>query len=386
MNAKKVKAQISLFPTESEFHTLLTIHNEIKKKIIKLFPHINNQVIDTLFSILSSQALLYDQIIRKATLLQGSVTKQSQITKLVQGNRISFENKIHDHLNTLSLSFKQLFIEAKEEKEGMKEEKETEAYLNTNTKSNIGNVSINDSLQIEQESIIARIKKKMKMERPQHIRTNSCFLTTNMFEQEERKINTKVEKVKQILYQTENLIPKYQKIKLQLNKKNKTICPTQHTFYQNKQNAHSALLSLTQLRCLTERNSTEKEVEVEVVVGKKQNVNVSKELLSYQSFPKTEEIECNRVSSNPSKYAKQLLKKYQDIVDSYEKIETDEDDIIRQNEFRSKLVSKNDIRTATEDNKKSTKSFTIIDYRNILHQKIPLSSNNVSKPKRKTVK
>lgn len=372
MYTKKPKPDISIFATENEFHTLLTIHNETKKRIFQLFPHIKNQIIDTLFSILSSQALLYDQIIRKSALLQGSVTKQSQIAKLVQENKNSFENKIHSHLNSLGLPFNQPLNEVKQGHEQEIREIETEACLITNTKSNIGNISADDSLRVEQESIISRIKRKMKMEKPQHIRTNSCYLTTNLFEQEEMKTNEKEEKLKAIIYQKEKLLPKYRKIKLQFEKNNNSIWPTQHNFYQNKQNAHSALLSLTQLRCLTERKSLEKESEID------KKPHVSNILLSYQSFPKNKGKEYQRIGSKPSKYAKHLLKKYQDIVDSYEKIEIDEDDDLKkQNLFQGKLITQNDINKREEINDKSTKSFAI-DIHNSSGKKRRLKSNNTS--------
>lgn len=354
---KKATADIPLFATENEFHTLLAIHNEIKKGVYKMFPYIKEQIIETLFSILSSQALLYDQIIRKSVLLQGSMTKQTQITKLVEGNKAQFEKKIQEHLNSFNTSCEYRLSDTKT---GTQEGKLT-------------NQSKEDSIVMDQESIFAKLKKKIKLgKNNQHIRTNSAGITFNQFETEEIKKKPKTKhppltekkeskllkprqsnaNKKHIVFSKEKQIYKYKNINLHLDKDNYR-SNTQDSFYPYQQN-RKAPFSQTKYPCLTERKNSDKDfLDRDVKLYP---------LLSYQSFPINKDHRLKRIGSKPTKYTKYLLKKYHDVVDSYEKFETEEDEILRQNLFHSQIISRTDFNKKTNEMQNSTQSFIITDY------------------------
>lgn len=381
---KKSTADAPLFATENEFHTLLSIHNEIKKGIYKMFPYIKEQIIETLFSILSSQALLYDQIIRKSILLQGSITKQTQITKLVQGNKILFEKKIQEHLNSFNTNYESPSIETKN----------GPISSLTSQENKLVNQSQEDSILMEQESIFAKLKKKIKIAKTnQHIRTNSTGNPFNQLEAEELKKSSKNKQIQQtekkdsraykpkelnsnkkhIAFSKEKQIYKYPNINLHLDKDNYR-SNTQESFYAFKQEKKT---ELSRKNCLTERKFSDIDLPDARFYP----------LQSYQSFPNTKSRKLKRMSSKPTKFTKYLLKKYHDVVDSYEKFETEEDDF-RQNQYHSQIISRTDFNRKTSEFQNSSQSFIITDYDKSKNKSKPKNRNAScgNKPNQKIIK
>lgn len=328
MQMKKNKVEPCIFSTENEFKSLLQIHKEIKYIIAQRFPFLNQKIIDNLFVILSSHALLYDQIIRKGVNQQDSLIKQNSIGKLIQNNRNNFEKQILQHLTSSTTNFQTLLSQSK-----------PDGFTIINTSINNKSESVDDSLRNEQESIITRIKRKMKIEKNTgHIRTNSVCLSPGVLKHEEQK-RIKVEniinlkhidnkqhdktnnniRVKPANNSVSNKKEKETKRKIRLEKNN-PISNTQNNFEPFKKVAQTPVVNTQYLHTVSVVHETESRNNKD-----KMNNYTSSIVLNYKAGDIDIEKDIKSGVSKPSVNAKNLTKKYYDIVNTYEKLNSDED-------------------------------------------------------------
>lgn len=329
---KKQKCVSQAFSTENEFMLLLQIHNEIKYMMTKNYSHLKPKLIDSLFTILSSQALLYDQILRKGITHHDSLIKQSHMGKLLQGNKNTLVKNINELFNSLSTNF---YAPLKESK--------SETFSILSTLKNTSFLSPDDSLlNLEQESMITRIKRKMKIENnSNHVRTNSICVSSNIMDLEGTR-KQKLEKDKQTINTSCSGTSEQRKPNdnsKRMEKKRNSISHTQ-----------SNLINTSSMNTKTQSNlnTITHYYPYNTISGlndeKETREKAPRIVLSCQAFPELEEN--NKDNAKPSHYAKKLLKKYQDIVGAFEKIDSDEETENKRSESNTirlniKCLSKN---------------------------------------------
>lgn len=326
MQMKKNKAEGLILSTENEFKSLLQIHNEIKYIIAQVFPFLNQKVIDNLFTILSNQALLYDQILRRGISQNDSLMKQTSMGKLIQTNRNNLEKSIFQHLAVLTTNFLTPLSQSKQD-----------GFTIVNASISNKSETVDDSLRNEQESIITRIKRKMKIEKTNHVRTNSVCLSPVVHKQDDMKqckannnINNNkhdrnndkstIIKPKPIITSVSNKKERETKRKIILKKKNPK-SNTQNQFEPVKNPTQAPIINYQFLQTVSAPNESESRNNKDK--NQSNNTNI---VLNYRALGGIDvEKDIKSGVSKPSVNAMNLTKKYYDIVSTYEKLNSDDD-------------------------------------------------------------